>query len=226
MSTKIEWLCPKCGAKGETIESQPSADPEASKPVTLKLPVKTTQVDWMCDTCGHRGRAFFTAGNLPESPACEWCGKPTRPIAVALGVELHDLRELYKDADAEAPKPDAESSEITPLSEAEVDKLLGGLKGLIGDKGPLGPRASIFSEAEQTINGPRAEDYGDASESFDRIGALWSAYLRTFISPADVAMMMALLKMVRLKHSGFTHHDSFVDLLGYVGLAHKVSGEK
>lgn len=73
---------------------------------------------------------------------------------------------------------------------------------------------------------PPAEDYGDADESFDRIAALWSAYLNTPVSSADVAMMMSLLKTVRLKYSKSAHHDSFVDLLGYVGLAHKVSGEK
>ena len=87
-------------------------------------------------------------------------------------------------------------------------------------------KQSIFQEAEAIINGPRAEDYGDARKSFRRISNLWSNYLDTPVSPADVAMMMALLKLVRLRHSCFQHHDSFVDMLGYVGLAHKVSGER
>ena len=87
-------------------------------------------------------------------------------------------------------------------------------------------QASIFAEAEAIINGERREDYGDAVLSFKQISDLWSAYLQRIITPADVAAMMALLKLVRLKYSGFTHHDSFVDMLGYVGLAHKVSGEK
>ena len=55
---------------------------------------------------------------------------------------------------------------------------------------------------------------------------MWEAYLGVDICSEDVAAMMALLKLVRLKYSGFTHHDSFVDMLGYVGLAHKVAGEK
>lgn len=85
-------------------------------------------------------------------------------------------------------------------------------------------QAGIFAEAEAIINGPRARDYGDARDSFGSISALWSTYLGVYIAPEDVAAMMALLKLVRLKYSGFTHHDSFVDMLGYVGLAHKVAG--
>lgn len=85
---------------------------------------------------------------------------------------------------------------------------------------------SLFREAENIINGDRRRDYGDAKEFFERIATLWTAYLDFPVSPADVAAMMALLKLVRLKYSGFTHHDSFVDMLGYVGLAHKVAGEK
>lgn len=85
-------------------------------------------------------------------------------------------------------------------------------------------QASIFAEAEAIINGPRARDYGDAERSFKQIARLWRAYLGVPVSSMDVAMLMALLKMVRLKHSCFLHHDSFVDMLGYVGLAHKVAG--
>lgn len=85
---------------------------------------------------------------------------------------------------------------------------------------------SLFREAEAIINGPRAEDYGDARKSFSRISDLWSDYLDAPVSPADVAMMMVILKLVRLKYSDFKHHDSFVDMLGYIGLAHKVSGER
>lgn len=94
------------------------------------------------------------------------------------------------------------------------------------EPGDKNMQASIFMEAENIINGPRAEDYGDAVFSFQRIADLWGAYLHRVLTPEDVAMMMALLKLVRLKYSGFRHHDSFVDMLGYVGLAHKVAGSE
>lgn len=90
---------------------------------------------------------------------------------------------------------------------------------LHADTSPMQVKSPILAEASELIHGDRAKDYGDAKESFAHIAALWSAYTKTTISPQDVAMMMSLLKMSRMKHSGFTHRDSFVDMAGYVALA-------
>ena len=46
------------------------------------------------------------------------------------------------------------------------------------------------------------------------IADLWSVYKGVSFSPVDVAMMMSLLKIARIKSGGGTG-DSFVDLAGY-----------
>lgn len=81
-----------------------------------------------------------------------------------------------------------------------------------------GKEKTVFSEAADLIHGQRAQDYGKAANSFNRIAKLWSAYLDHPVSAKDVAVMMALLKFSRLKGSRFEHHDSLVDALGYIGL--------
>ena len=45
------------------------------------------------------------------------------------------------------------------------------------------------------------------------IAALWTAYAGTDITPKDVAMMMALLKIARAKAG--SKPDTYIDLAGY-----------
>lgn len=85
------------------------------------------------------------------------------------------------------------------------------------------PAPTLLQEADALIHGERAEDYGDARVSFQHIAGLWGAYLGQAIRPSDVAALMALLKMSRVKHSGYQHHDSFVDAAGYIALAKEVA---
>lgn len=83
--------------------------------------------------------------------------------------------------------------------------------------------SSILDEADNLINGQRAEDYGDAQENFKRIADMWSAYLGEpdFFSGVDVARMMILLKISRLA-SGTFHRDALVDIAGYAALEEKL----
>ncbi|APZ81694.1 hypothetical protein NCPPB3778_72 [Rathayibacter phage NCPPB3778] len=76
---------------------------------------------------------------------------------------------------------------------------------------------SILKEAEELINGQRRDDYGDVQESFSRIATIWSAILLTDVTPQQVALMMAGLKLARLASSP-DHRDSYVDLAGYAAL--------
>ena len=84
-------------------------------------------------------------------------------------------------------------------------------------------RAAVLEKA--CVCGEREEDYGSPEDSFGCIAELWETYLRAAcVSPdaivtvtaADVAMLMALLKIARVGTScvGGTA-DSFVDLAGY-----------
>lgn len=75
----------------------------------------------------------------------------------------------------------------------------------------------VLDEARELIYGPRAQAYGDAHESFGRIAGLWSALLGTPISPAEVAMCLAALKLSRLATDS-RRFDSWADLIGYAAL--------
>ncbi|MFQ9126788.1 MAG: DUF6378 domain-containing protein [Butyricicoccaceae bacterium] len=90
-------------------------------------------------------------------------------------------------------------------------------------------RAAVLEKARACVCGEREEDYGSPEDSFGCIAELWETYLRAAcVSPdaivtvtaADVAMLMALLKIARVGTScvGGTA-DSFVDLAGYAPAA-------
>ena len=75
-------------------------------------------------------------------------------------------------------------------------------------------RSRILKQAEICICGEREQDYGSPETNFAIIAEMWSAYTGAKITPLDVAMMMCLLKIARIKNGGGTG-DSFVDLCGY-----------
>lgn len=81
-------------------------------------------------------------------------------------------------------------------------------------------RTSILSEADHLVNGDRNVSYGDPTADFSRTAELWGTYLRgvaarqDVIGPADVAVMMILLKISRLAWSP-DKRDSWVDIAGY-----------
>jgi hypothetical protein len=81
-------------------------------------------------------------------------------------------------------------------------------------------RIDCLKEAIDLVTGQRAIDYGDATESHERIAHMWNCYLRlsdSSISAQNVAVMMILLKIVRL--SNRPTPDGFVDICGYAALA-------
>lgn len=76
-------------------------------------------------------------------------------------------------------------------------------------------RSSVLNEANKIVNGARNKAYGSAEDNFQNIANLWNGYLdMAKITPVDVANMMALMKIARLKHSP-DHRDSWVDIAGY-----------
>ena len=82
-------------------------------------------------------------------------------------------------------------------------------------------RQLILMEAEKCICGQREQDYGSPEDNFKAIADLWSAYLNRDISPQDVAMMMILLKVARIKNGGGSG-DSYVDIAGYAACAGEI----
>ena len=75
-------------------------------------------------------------------------------------------------------------------------------------------RTEILHEAESCICGQCEQDYGSPESNFEIIANLWSDYLDAEIPALDVAMMMVLLKVARIKNGGGSG-DSFVDIAGY-----------
>lgn len=72
----------------------------------------------------------------------------------------------------------------------------------------------------------RHATYGSPKPNFDRITGLWNAYktpgMDVMFTAADVAIMMALVKVARLMETP-DHVDSWVDIAGYAGCGAEVS---
>ena len=83
-------------------------------------------------------------------------------------------------------------------------------------------RTEILKKANECVTGSRQQDYGSAERNFELIANLWSTYLDTDISAVDVAMMMSMLKIARIK-SGRLHEDNFIDLAGYAACAGEIA---
>lgn len=84
-------------------------------------------------------------------------------------------------------------------------------------------RAEILEAARQCVCGEREQEYGKPENNFALVGKLWEAYTGQPFSAKDVAMMMALLKVARIKTG--VKGDSFVDLAGYAACAGEIATE-
>lgn len=78
----------------------------------------------------------------------------------------------------------------------------------------MNDRKKILEEAIHTVCVDRDRQYGDAEDNFALIGRLWSEYLDIDVRAKDVAAMMILLKVARIKTGAFKF-DNYVDIAGY-----------
>lgn len=83
-------------------------------------------------------------------------------------------------------------------------------------------REEILQTAMETVCQSREAQYGPPEDSFGAIARLWTAYKGTEFSDLDVAMMMALLKVARIK-TGIAKEDSFIDLAGYAACGGEIA---
>lgn len=67
----------------------------------------------------------------------------------------------------------------------------------------------------------RGEQYGDAHDLYKITARLWSGYLQRPVTPGDVCLLMALMKIGRLAHGveGDAADDTFTDSINYIALA-------
>ena len=87
-------------------------------------------------------------------------------------------------------------------------------------------RADILDAAKVCVCGGREQDYGTPENNFKLIARLWSAYTGWQIAAEDVALMMVLLKIARIK-AGRGTADCYVDLAGYAACAGEIAkGER
>lgn len=82
-------------------------------------------------------------------------------------------------------------------------------------------RLDTLKAAAECVCGSREEDYGSPEDNFATIAALWTAYTGADVTPKDVAMMMALLKIARAKAG--SKPDTYVDLAGYAACGAEIS---
>lgn len=87
-------------------------------------------------------------------------------------------------------------------------------------------REYILEKAKECVTGKRVQDYGSPEDNFRLISDLWSEYMQVCITPLDVAMMMALLKIARIKAGKGTGADSFVDLAGYAACGGEIAAQR
>lgn len=76
---------------------------------------------------------------------------------------------------------------------------------------------SISSEAVSLMMGDRQRTHGDPQETLDRIAVMWSGFLDRDLTAAQVASMMALVKIARSVHA--YERDHYVDAVAYLLLA-------
>jgi hypothetical protein len=82
-------------------------------------------------------------------------------------------------------------------------------------------RGEILHEAARLTAKDRQQTYGDPRTNHCRIADLWTTYLGNEVTPQQVAICMALVKVARLMQT--ETEDSFVDLAAYAAIAGEIA---
>ena len=85
-------------------------------------------------------------------------------------------------------------------------------------------RSKILSTAKSYITRDRQADHGDAEDNFSRIAGYWSLHTGITLTATDVAVMMALLKVARIKQNP-QHVDNWVDGAGYFACGGEIANQ-
>ena len=82
-------------------------------------------------------------------------------------------------------------------------------------------RGDILQEAARLTAKDRQKTYGDPRINHCRIADLWTTYLEHEVTPQQVAICMALVKIARLMET--ETEDSFIDLAAYASIAGEIA---
>jgi hypothetical protein len=83
-------------------------------------------------------------------------------------------------------------------------------------------RRDILETATQYVTKDRAADHGDMEDNFRLIAEYWSLHLDCDVAADDVGVMMALLKVARMKGNP-AHGDNYIDGCGYLACAGEIA---
>ena len=86
-------------------------------------------------------------------------------------------------------------------------------------------RSEILDTAKEYVTKDRASEHGDMESNLTTIAELWGVYLERHVDPADVAAMMTLLKIARIK-SNPSNADNWVDSCGYMACGGELSARR
>jgi len=98
------------------------------------------------------------------------------------------------------------------------------VKGLVGRIGSdnwreettAWSRAKVLDTAKEYVTKDRAADHGSMEDNFQTVATYWNTHLGIdFIEPQDVAVMMTMLKLARIRQNE-KHLDNWVDACGYM----------
>lgn len=79
-------------------------------------------------------------------------------------------------------------------------------------------------EAIHLVNHDRGDDYGNFDDNMNSTARLWSARLGIDITGDEVAQLMVLFKIDRMRYS--YKQDNYVDAIGYLLIADNMQAEK
>ena len=86
-------------------------------------------------------------------------------------------------------------------------------------------RAGILGEAARIVTQDRNVTHGEPEETFGLIAAYWSAHLGIAVSETDVAALMTLFKLARLKANP-TNPENWVDGCGYLACGGEIGAKQ
>ena len=86
-------------------------------------------------------------------------------------------------------------------------------------------RAGILEEAARIVTQDRNVTHGEPEETFGLIAAYWSAHLDHPVSATDVAAMMTLFKLARLKANP-SNPENWVDRCGYLACGGEIAAQQ
>lgn len=86
-------------------------------------------------------------------------------------------------------------------------------------------RREILTEADRLTSADRNKAYGPPLLNHQRIAAIWSVVLGIEVTPSQVALCMAGVKLARLAQTP-DHLDSFIDGAAYMAIAGEIATEE